>query len=152
MPRSEVVVGEWLVVALRGCECVAAYDVRLAAAVAIGRSGVLSAALPVGDGSVLASLSLRALLAVIELMQDGDDEVRDAARAAVDGAVACSAAAGASLLAEQSGRSRTVMVALCGAAVRRIAKSSLPPDSLRVLECVYRQVVGTSLRACSCFA
>ena len=118
------------------------------AAVAIGRSGVLSAALPVGDGSVLASLSLRALLAVIELMQDGDDEVRDAARAAVDGAVACSAAAGASLLAEQSGRSRTMMVApLLGGCLPHCSSSCScrSPDSLHVVECVYRHAVGPFL-------
>jgi hypothetical protein len=81
----------WADVVVAAARFLPAWDVRLASAVAIRQSAVLCFASEGSahwDAPTHTSVSLRVLLALIELLYDTDDEVRDAARCAIDDALA----------------------------------------------------------------
>ncbi len=75
-------VEEWLSIVQRACGCMHAWDVRLAAARALRHSGVVCTTAP-----LLQSLSCSAFMHCVGLLQDPDDEVRDAARLCIDDCV-----------------------------------------------------------------
>jgi hypothetical protein len=89
--RAEQALRSWLEVVVAACRCRPAYDVRLAAANAVRVSRVLASSIggdAGGEGRAFSLVALSALLAAIELLYDTDDEVRDAARCAIDVALA----------------------------------------------------------------